>query len=103
MTMAQFVQELQLIAAGYVPSQIIDSTNLNGAYDFTLNFSRKRDVRNATPSAASDDSTGASDPSGAISLFDAVQKQLGLKLEKKSQLPTPILVIDHIEPQPTDN
>jgi uncharacterized protein (TIGR03435 family) len=100
MTMAQFAEEIQPLASGYLPSQVIDSTGLTGAYDFTLSFSRKRDLRAA---AASDDGAEAADPSGAISLFDAVQKQLGLKLEKRSQLPTPILVLDHIEPQPTDN
>ena len=44
----------------------------------------------------------ASDPNGAVSFFDAVGKQLGLKLKKqKRQLDVP--VIDHIEEQPTEN
>jgi uncharacterized protein (TIGR03435 family) len=44
----------------------------------------------------------ASVPSGAVSLFDAVTRQLGLKLEMQKR-PTPVLVIDHIEQKPTDN
>jgi Protein of unknown function (DUF3738) len=43
-----------------------------------------------------------SDPSGAISLPDAIYKTLGLKLEKVKR-PVPMLVIDHIEEKPTDN
>jgi uncharacterized protein (TIGR03435 family) len=35
-------------------------------------------------------------------LFDAVSKELGLKLEKQRR-PEPVLVIDHIEEKPTDN
>jgi uncharacterized protein (TIGR03435 family) len=42
------------------------------------------------------------DPNGAISLFDAVNKQLGLKLEMQKR-PVPVLVIDHVEEKPTDN
>ena len=45
---------------------------------------------------------GASAPSGALSLFDAIQKQLGLKLDQRKRL-MPVLVIDHIEEHPTDN
>ena len=45
---------------------------------------------------------GVADPSGAISLFDALDKQLGLKLELQKH-PMPVIVIDHIEEKPTDN
>jgi DNA-directed RNA polymerase specialized sigma24 family protein len=38
---------------------------------------------------------------GALSLFDALPKELGLKLEQHKR-PLPVLVIDHIERQPTD-
>jgi uncharacterized protein (TIGR03435 family) len=37
-----------------------------------------------------------------VSLFDAIDKQLGLKLEMRKN-PMPVLVIDHIEPKPTEN
>jgi uncharacterized protein (TIGR03435 family) len=46
--------------------------------------------------------TAFSDSSGALTLFDAVNRQLGLKLEKQRR-PVPVLVIDHIEEKPTDN
>ena len=38
----------------------------------------------------------ATDPSGAPTLFRAVQEQLGLKLEP-AKLPLAIIVIDHAE------
>jgi Protein of unknown function (DUF3738) len=44
----------------------------------------------------------APDPSGALSIFDAVTKQLGLKLELRKRT-MPILVIDHIDENPTEN
>jgi uncharacterized protein (TIGR03435 family) len=45
----------------------------------------------------------ASDPiGGGASVFDAVEKQLGLKLEARKRT-LPVFVIDYIEEKPTDN
>jgi uncharacterized protein (TIGR03435 family) len=44
----------------------------------------------------------AADPVGGISFIDAVEKQLGLKLEKHKR-PVRGLVIDHIEEKPAEN
>ena len=48
-------------------------------------------------------STGeAGQPDAAPDLFTALEKQLGLKLEKsKTQLD--VIVIDHMDKQPTEN
>jgi uncharacterized protein (TIGR03435 family) len=44
----------------------------------------------------------ASDPTGEITIFDSIQKQLGLKLEPRRRAES-VIVIDHIERQPTEN
>jgi uncharacterized protein (TIGR03435 family) len=44
----------------------------------------------------------AADPGGGVTIFDAVEKQLGLKLEATKR-PMPVYVIDHIESKPTEN
>ena len=44
----------------------------------------------------------AADPGGAISLYEAIEKQLGLKLQQTKR-PAQVLVIDHIEPKPIEN
>jgi uncharacterized protein (TIGR03435 family) len=110
MTMAQFALELHRLASGFVPAPVIDSTGLTGGYDFSLSFSRANILKapSAAPSAGGGAPDGdASDPGGSgagpISLFDALQKQLGLKLEKRDKVDMPTLVIDHVEPNPTDN
>jgi uncharacterized protein (TIGR03435 family) len=101
-TMRQFAQQLQSPASGYIKSPVLDATHIEGAYDFVLRFNSLRDVQARAASPQSADATVPSDPGGAISLFDAVDKQLGLKLQKEKR-PTPMLVIDHIEEKPTDN
>jgi uncharacterized protein (TIGR03435 family) len=108
-TMAQFAEKLQSLAPGYIYTPVLDQTGLDGAYDFTLSFSGAGaglgpggGGRGGDASTAAAGSAMAPDPSGAISLFDAINKQLGLKLQKEKR-PVPVLVIDHIEEKPTDN
>ena len=107
MTMAQFADLLQKIAPGYIHSPVLDATGLEGAWDFTLSFSSANLIQGAPPRGGDagqppGGAPTASDPNGAVSLFDAVSKQLGLKLEEKKR-PVSVLVIDHIEEKPTDN
>jgi len=91
-TMEQFAAALKRMAGGYFSQNaVINATNLEGAWDMTLNFSPAGAVQ-----AAGDT------PNGAISIFEALDKQLGLKLETQKH-PMPVLVIDHIEKKPTDN
>ena len=109
MTMAQFAEQLPRIASGYIHSAVQDDTGIEGAFDFTLSFSpagiiqaagRGGPGRGGDAPPASGATPSASDPSGALSLFDAVSKQLGLKLEMHKR-PLPVLVIDHVEEKPT--
>lgn len=107
MTMAQFAEQIPMRAGGYTQNPVLDATGLDGAYDFTLSFSGAGLVVNggggrggdAGPAAGA---AAASEPNGAISLPDAVEKQLGLKLEMKKR-PMPVIVIDHIDEKPADN
>ncbi len=108
MTMAQFADDLPRIAGGYIRVPVEDKTGLEGAYDFTLTFS-PIGVLNAGRGRGGDAGPGGpvpgadfADPNGALSLPDAVNRQLGLKLETRKR-PMPVLVIDSMEEKPTDN
>jgi uncharacterized protein (TIGR03435 family) len=98
-TMAQFGTQLHRFAADYFAWDVTDATGLEGAWDFTLSFTPHYLLR---PGAASGDADQPAEPSGALSIFDAINKQLGLKLEMRKR-PVPTLVIDHIEETPTAN
>jgi|HubBroStandDraft_1064217.scaffolds.fasta_scaffold66278_2 uncharacterized protein (TIGR03435 family) len=76
---------------------VVDQTGLTGEYDFQLDFAMagRRNDASATPPV--DDTA---DP--APSVFAAVEDQLGLKLEP-TKLPFDVLVIDHIDKEPTAN
>jgi len=106
MTMTQFAEDLTRIAGGYIKEPVIDATGITGAFDFTLNFTGAGRLTGAGgrggDAAAAGATPTASDPSGGLSLFDAVQKQLGLKLELKKR-PFPVLVIDSVNEKPSDD
>ena len=102
MTMAQFADQLPQQVNGYVHSAVLDKTGLTDAYDFTLSFSAIGILQNSLQGPGQPGAVGAADPNGALSFPDAVSKQLGLKLELEKR-PAPVLVIDHVERQPTEN
>ena len=77
-----------------ITQPVVDKTGLTGEFDFNLEYSPEglRPGRREAD-APSEDAPG---------LVDAVQLQLGLKLESKKE-PIDILVIDHIDKVPTGN
>jgi len=112
MTMAQFAEDLPRLANGDIRVPVEDKTGLDGSYDFTITFTPiglltggpGRGRGGDAPSAGAGPGAGpdASDPTGGLSLFDAVNRQLGLKLEMRKR-PMPVLVIDSVQEKPTDN
>ena len=102
MTMARFASMLQGLAPGYIHAPVLDGTGLEGSWDFTLSFSTAGQLQSGGGRSGEGAPADASDPNGAISLPDAIAKQLGLKLEQAKR-PVKVLVIDHIELKPIDN
>jgi uncharacterized protein (TIGR03435 family) len=96
-TMAQFAEMLPMIAPGYLRTNVVDATGLEGGYDFTFSFSPQGAIQ-----AARAQVDGDSDTVTGLSLFDALNKHLGLKLETVKR-PVPVLVIDKIERKPLEN
>jgi uncharacterized protein (TIGR03435 family) len=105
---AQMGEIFQRQAAGFIYSPVKDGTGLTGGWDFTLSFSSIDMVKGSAAASGDAAANGtaasgtAAEPNGALSFFDAVNKQLGLKLEKEKR-PVPVLVIDHMEEKPTEN
>ena len=77
-TTAQFAEALSLIVSGSYLGPVLDDTGLSGTRDFTLSFSSAGLVRR---SAEGGNVGQTEEPNGAVSIFDAIDKQLGLKLE----------------------
>lgn len=98
-TMGQFADMLPARMNGYIRSPVRDETGLTDAYDFTLSFSGTNVLSRLNARGNPD---GASEPNGALSLFEAINKQMGLKLELQKRT-AQVLVVDHVEEKPVDN
>lgn len=88
LTGAAIAEALRQIAGGYLDRPVLDKTNLEGSWDFTLKWTSRGQLAAA----------GAD----GISIFDAVDKQLGLKLESQ-RVPMPVIVVDRVNRQPSRN
>ena len=82
--------------SGYLPDRlVIDRTGLKGDFDIQLQF----ELPGAGPAPTTPDATTPVDD--APTLFNAVQQQLGLKLQSE-RAPVDVLVIDSVEPPTRD-
>jgi uncharacterized protein (TIGR03435 family) len=84
-------------AGGYSVGRVTDRTGLDGLFDFTLEFAGNWGPGGAFPPALPE---GQAD--NAPNMFEALQRQLGLKLEEKSAR-LDVLVIDSVDKMPTAN
>ena len=95
MTLAGFAEQLNGFFPGSPP--MTDATGISGRFDMTISFS-PIGLAHALPSEPGE----ASDPTGAISLFDALKSQLGLKVESR-KISAPVLIVDYVNATPTEN
>ncbi len=86
------------ILSRQVERQVLNRTGLSAEYDFQLEF-----TPDSGPCRAAGESPGAAaaEPSGAPSIYTALQQQVGLKLEP-SKGRVDLLLIDRLE-KPTQN
>jgi uncharacterized protein (TIGR03435 family) len=103
-TMSDFAKDLEALInmangdSPFAPVHVIDRTGLTAQYDFKLESAGEV----VLPNNRAAQGTPADPGSAAPSLFTALEKQLGLKLEHSKQ-PLDIIVIDRVEKTPTDN
>ncbi len=100
-TMTQLAQLLQQRAGAYMDHPVVDATGLEGGWNFLIGWT-PRAVLEAPAKPSADPSAApavAADPNGGISVFDAVEKELGLKLVKQKKS-IPVIVVDHVAEKP---
>jgi uncharacterized protein (TIGR03435 family) len=84
-SMTSFAEALPQMSPHYIDAPVINLTGLNGRYDFTLSWTPQQlQPKSGDPSAQ------------GPTIFDAVESQLGLKLETR-RLPVKTIVIDSID------
>jgi len=92
MTMPDFAKQLRQMAGGYIHNQVIDYTGLKGAYTLTVKWSARQAPK----------TNDAGDSVANVTIFEAVDKQLGLNLEATKRA-VPVVVVDSVERTPAPN
>ena len=88
MTMDDFAEQVHNMAGGYLTKPVVNSTGLDGAWDFDIKWTGRGNLEKQGPDG--------------ISIFDAVEKQLGLKLELQTA-PRTVILVDSVNEKPTPN
>jgi uncharacterized protein (TIGR03435 family) len=83
---------LAAILSADLHGTVIDATGLDGQYEISLYW-----ILDAAPK------TGSADDSAGPTLVQALQRELGLRLETSSKGTKDVLVVDHAERVPTAN
>jgi uncharacterized protein (TIGR03435 family) len=122
-SMAEFVSNLgflignsqgKAVMDGYPQPRVVDKTGLTGKYTFVLEFyiagaansvvGLAALVLRGADSAAAQSPPVASEPDGGLpNIFTALQKQLGLRLDKVAAVPLDTVVVDSVDKVPTAN
>ena len=86
----RLVDRLNEDSGGYLHHKAVDLTGLTGAYDFTLTWTLPFSL------------LGPDSDQVVFTLFEAIERQLGLKLLLRKH-PMPVLIVDSIDRQITEN
>ena len=79
-SMPELARRLRSLAPAYFDRPVVDQTGISGTYDLTLQWTGRDQL----------------DLLGGLTIFDAMIKQLGLKLEQR-KVPLPAIAIQHVE------
>jgi uncharacterized protein (TIGR03435 family) len=100
-SMVELAQFLQQQANAYFDHPVVDATGLDGNWNFLIGWTPRQALQ-PQPAANANEPTApaaqSSDPNG-ISVFEAVERELGLKVVKQKRS-MPVIVVDHVNDKP---
>jgi uncharacterized protein (TIGR03435 family) len=86
------MHRLAIMLSSYLHATVTDATGLTGEYEISLYWI----LDSALAAGSAEDASGPT-------LVEALQKQLGLRLEKTANATKDVLVVDYAEKVPTEN
>ncbi len=87
------------IPGGSPAPRVADKTGLTGIYEFTLEFEGTAVMPGMAPPPDEAVDPGSAGPT----LFNALEKQLGLRLVKGKNVPVDVLIVDRVDKAPVEN
>jgi uncharacterized protein (TIGR03435 family) len=115
-TMTEFISNLGFLIGGsqgkgvldgFPQPRVADKTGLTGKYTFVLEYYNAGMAGLSAMPAAPDPGAAsppvAGEPDSGPNIFTAIQKQLGLRLDKTAAVPLDVIVVDSVDKVPTAN
>ena len=109
-SMTELAAQLQLLAVDFFRTPVVDETKIEGRWNFTFSFSPESLTRALSgarglgpapqPGAGTTPSLDASEPTGAMTVVQSIERQLGLKLERRPGGTSQVLVIESMDETP---
>jgi uncharacterized protein (TIGR03435 family) len=96
-SMAELADTLERMATAYIDHPVVDATGLEGGFDFTMGWTAKA-LLQPVPQPDGGQGGQASDANG-ITLFEAMERELGLRLVRQKRT-IPVIVVDHVDEKP---
>lgn len=97
-SMGELAENMQRMAPAYIDHPVVDETGIEGGWNFFIGWTPLSMLHQLDKS--NQPAGTAADPSG-LSFFEAVERELGLKLVKQTRM-YPVIVVDHIEEKPVE-
>ena len=98
-TMAEFARNLEQVT-GFFDHPIVDATGLQGGWNYLIGFDHHPPPQASSPNQPPGTIARASDP-GYMSPYEALEKELGLKLVKTKRS-IPVIIVDHVDEKPLE-
>jgi uncharacterized protein (TIGR03435 family) len=107
----QTTEELAHVLSNQIGKPVEDQTGLTGKYDIALSWAAEAPSHDHQDGGGAGRGGGdghrggpsASDDVSGMTVFDAVQSQLGLKLVASKKSSTRLLIVEHVDKAPTVN
>jgi uncharacterized protein (TIGR03435 family) len=100
-TMADLAENLQQMANAYIDHPVVDSTGIPGGWNFIMGWTPKSIMQPTAPSPQNPGATVEAAVPDGITVFDAMEKELGLKLVRQKRS-IPVIVVDHVDEKPIE-
>ncbi len=99
-SMAELADALERTATAYIDHPVVDATGLEGGWDFMMGWTAKA-LLQPIPRPDGGQAGQASDPNG-ITVFEAMERELGLRLVRRKRT-IPVIVVDQVNEKPIEN
>jgi uncharacterized protein (TIGR03435 family) len=101
-SMSELADTLERMATAYIDHPVVDASGLEGGFDFTMGWTAKALLQPVPqPDGGQDGQAGQASDLNGITVFEAMERELGLRLVRQKRT-IPVIVVDHVDEKPIE-